>query len=130
MVRVLVVDDLPFMREAVREAIHSAQMRCVGEAANGREALELYRTARPDVVVLDITMPEMDGIQALERLMTEDPHACVVMCSAIDEEAMIIRAIQLGAKDFVVKPFRPSRVANAVRKAAMRTRRRDHGRQL
>lgn len=124
MVRVLVVDDLPFMRQAVRDAIESAGMECVAEGANGRAALELYRSVSPDVVVLDITMPEMDGIEALERLMKVDPGARVVMCSALDEEAMIIRAIQLGAKDFVVKPFRPSRIANAVRKAAMKTYRR------
>ena len=119
----LVVDDLPFMRQAVRDAIGAAGMDCVGEAANGREALKLYRGVSPDVVVLDITMPEMDGIEALDRLMKADPQARVVMCSAIDEEAMIIRAIQLGAKDFVVKPFRPSRIVNAVRKAAMKAHR-------
>ncbi|MFP4643262.1 MAG: response regulator [Spirochaetales bacterium] len=128
MVRVLVVDDLPFMRQALREAIESAKMQCVGEAANGRAALDMYHRTRPDVVVLDITMPEMDGIEALERLMNMDPDARVVMCSAIDEEAMIIRAIQLGARDFVVKPFRASRIANAVRKAAMKTHRRLNGR--
>lgn len=128
MVRVLVVDDLPFMRKAVREAIESAHMQCVGEASNGREALTLYQSVTPDVVVLDITMPKMDGIEALERLMSLDPRACVVMCSAIDEEAMIIRAIQLGAKDFVVKPFRPSRVTSAVRKAAAKSNRPSVGR--
>lgn len=118
--RVLVVDDLAFMRDAVRNALESAGMQCVGEAQNGREALKKYAELRPDVVVLDITMPEMDGITALTQLMRRDASARVVMCSALSEESMIIRAIQLGAKDFVVKPFRPERVASAVRKAGSR----------
>lgn len=118
--RVLVVDDLPFMREAVRDALESAGMQCVGEAQNGREGLKKYKELNPDVVVLDITMPEMDGITALTQIMRRDPSARVVMCSALSEEQMIVRAIQLGAKDFVVKPFRPERVARAVWKAGSR----------
>jgi len=113
-VRVLVVDDLPFMREAVREAIHSAQMRCVGEAANGREALELYRTARPDVVVLDITMPEMGGIEALKKLKKYDSQARVIICSAMGQQPLIIEALKAGAEDYIVKPFYKSKIKNTI----------------
>lgn len=118
--RFVVVDDLPFMRQAIRDALESAGIECAGEGADGLEALRLYESLRPDVVVLDISMPRMDGITALARLMRRDPGARVVMCSALDEERLIVRAIQLGARDFVVKPFRRERVVNAVRKAASR----------
>ena len=117
-VRVLVVDDLAFMREAVRDALADTELTVVGEAHNGRDALTMYQTHAPDVVLLDIAMPQMDGITALGRLMRIDPAARVVMCSAMDEQTLIIRAIQLGARDFVVKPFRPERIISAVRKAA------------
>ncbi len=118
--RVVVVDDLPFMRQAIRDALEPAGIVCAGEGTNGVEALRLYESLRPDVMVLDITMPKMDGIAALARLMRRDPNARVVMCSALDEERLIVRAIQLGARDFVVKPFRRERVVSAVRKAGSR----------
>jgi two-component system, chemotaxis family, chemotaxis protein CheY len=86
------------------------------EAENGREGLALYQENRPDLVILDIAMPVMDGISALERLMRRDPSARVIMCSALGEQEMIIRAIRLGAKDFIVKPFQPERIISAVRK--------------
>lgn len=114
------VDDLPFMRQAIRSALESADIECVGEGRDGREGLQLYRALRPDVVLLDITMPRMDGLTALEYLMKRYPRARVVMCSALNEERMIVRAIQLGAKDFIVKPFRPERVVSAVRRAGGR----------
>ena len=117
-VRVLVVDDLAFMREAIRNALEPAGIGIVGEAHNGREALSVYPELRPDVVLLDIAMPVMDGITALERLLQIDRSARVVMCSAMDEQRLIIRAIQLGARDFVVKPFRPERIVSAVQKAS------------
>lgn len=116
-VRVLVVDDLAFMREAIRDALSGTEIVIVGEAYNGRDALTMYQTHKPDVVLLDIAMPHMDGITALGRLMRIDPSARVVMCSAMDEQKLIIRAIQLGARDFVVKPFRSERIVSAVRKA-------------
>ncbi|TVQ24037.1 MAG: response regulator [Spirochaetaceae bacterium] len=116
-IRVLVVDDLAFMREAIRDALSETEIQVIGEAQNGRDALTMYQTAKPDVVLLDIAMPHMDGITALGKLMRIDPAARVVMCSAMDEQRLIIRAIQLGARDFVVKPFRPERIVSAVRKA-------------
>jgi two-component system chemotaxis response regulator CheY len=117
-VRVLVVDDLAFMREAIRDALSGTDIVVAGEAYNGRDALTMYQTLKPDVVLLDIAMPHMDGITALGRLMRIDTSARVVMCSAMDEQKLIIRAIQLGARDFVVKPFRSERIVSAVRKAA------------
>jgi two-component system chemotaxis response regulator CheY len=91
-------------------------MAVVAEADNGRLALKKYLLSQPDVVLLDIAMPVMDGISTLRRLRQLDPKARVIMCSALGEQAMIVRAIQLGARDFVVKPFRPERVVSAVRR--------------
>ncbi len=115
--RVLIVDDLPFMRQAIRESLERADFIIVGEAADGREGILLFRELKPDIVVLDISMPVMDGISALRRIMKLDPGAVVVMCSALGQQDMIVRAIQLGAKDFVVKPFRAERIVSALRKA-------------
>lgn len=115
-IRVLVVDDLPFMRELLTDILIDAGMTVVGEAADGREALKSYVAREPDVVLLDIVMPVMDGITALEKLRRIDHQARVVMCSALGEQQMIVRAIQLGARDFVVKPFRTERVISAVTK--------------
>ena len=115
--RVLIVDDLPFMRKVLRDALTEGGFAVAAEAENGREGLALYQENRPDLVILDIAMPVMDGISALERLMRRDPSAAVIMCSALGEQEMIIRAIRLGAKDFIVKPFQPERVVSAARKA-------------
>lgn len=115
-IRVLVVDDLPFMREAIRDILESAGIRVVGEAENGREMMYRYAALEPDVVLLDITMPVMDGITALTKLLRYDSAAQVVMCSALGEQSMILKAIQLGAKDFIVKPFESQRVVSAVSK--------------
>ncbi len=118
--RVLVVDDLPFMRRLLREVLTEAGFTVVAEAADGRQALAAFTQYQPDLVVLDITMPVMDGITALQRILALDPRARVVMCSALGEQEMILRAIRLGAKDFVVKPFRPERVVTAVEKVLRR----------
>jgi len=115
-VRLLIVDDLDFMRTAIRDILRAAGFLKLDEAANGREALMKYEHIRPDLVLLDIAMPEMDGITVLSRLMRTHPMARVVMCSALGEEQMIIRSIQLGARDFIVKPFKPERVTSAVKK--------------
>ncbi len=115
-IRVLVVDDLPFMRELLTDILTEAGLTVVGEAADGREALKFYVALEPDVVLLDIVMPVMDGITALEKLRRIDHRSRVVMCSALGEQEMIVRAIQLGARDFVVKPFRTERVVSAVTK--------------
>ena len=112
--RVLLVDDLPFMRSLLSDILRDAGMQIAAQAENGREALTRYIATEPDLVLLDIAMPEMDGITTLRKLRLLDPDARVVMCSALGEQALIVRAIQLGARDFVVKPFRPERVVNAV----------------
>lgn len=115
-IRVLVVDDLPFMRTLVRDILTGAGMEVVAEAEDGRQGLKAYLATEPDVVLLDIAMPVMDGLTTLRKLKQLDRRARVVMCSALGEQEMIIRAIQLGARDFVIKPFRPERVISAVSK--------------
>lgn len=112
--RVLLVDDLPFMRSLLSDILRDAGMRVAAQAENGRDALKAYLSSEPDLVLLDIAMPEMDGITALRKLRQLDPRARVIMCSALGEQQMIVRAIQLGARDFVVKPFRPERVVSAI----------------
>jgi two-component system, chemotaxis family, chemotaxis protein CheY len=114
--RVLLVDDLPFMRSLLSDILTGAGMQVAAQADNGRDALTAYLGSEPDVVLLDIVMPQMDGITTLRRLRQIDPDARVVMCSALGDQRMIVRAIQLGARDFVVKPFRPERVVNAIRR--------------
>lgn len=117
-IRVLVVDDLAFMREAITNTLENAGIVVSGEAPNGAEGIEAYLKLRPDVVLMDITMPVMDGLRALSGIKRRDPQASVVMCSALGQQRYVIRAIQLGARDFIVKPFRQERIVNAVRKAA------------
>ena len=117
-VRILIVDDLSFMRTAIREIIEASGFGVAGEAENGVEGIMLYRERRPDVVLMDITMPVMDGIESLKRIVGYDPRARVIMCSALGQQEYIIRAIQYGARDFIVKPFRPERIVSAVRKVA------------
>ena len=117
-VRVLIVDDLEFMRTAIREILLSAGISVAGEAVDGMDGIRKYHELRPDVVLMDITMPRLDGLNALKRIRREDPLARVVMCSSLGQDRYIIRAIQLGARDFIVKPFRPQRVVSAVKKAA------------
>ena len=114
---ILIVDDLEFMRTALRDILTREGIPIAGEATNGREGVERYRTLKPAVVLLDITMPEMDGLTALKRIRAEDPFSRVVMCSAMGQEATILKAIRYGARDFVVKPFKPARIVSAVRKA-------------
>jgi two-component system, chemotaxis family, chemotaxis protein CheY len=116
MAKVLLVDDAAFMRmrcaRLLREEGHD-----VIEAANGREAVDMYQSERPDAVLMDITMPEMDGLAALREIREQDPGARVVMCSAMGQQSMVIESIQAGARDFIVKPFQPDRVLEAVQKA-------------
>ena len=114
---VLIVDDLGFMRSAIRDILESEGIRVAGEAENGHRCIEFYRKQPVQLVLLDITMPEMDGIEALEKLMSLDRTASVVMCSAMGQDKYIIRSIQLGARDFIIKPFKAERVVSAVRKA-------------
>ncbi len=117
-IKVLVVDDLEFMRQAIADILRDSGITVTGEAPNGAEGIEAYLKLQPDVVLMDITMPVMNGLQALHGIRRRDPNARVVMCSALGQQRYVIRAIQLGARDFVVKPFRQERIVSAVRKAA------------
>ena len=117
MARVLVVDDAAFMRKVVSDALVSGGHEVVGEAGNGAEAVQRYQELSPELVTLDITMPEKDGLEALGEIISLDPAARVLMCSALGQESKVIESIQLGAKDFVVKPFQPDRVLDAIGKA-------------
>jgi len=115
--RVLIVDDAAFMRMMIKNVLTQNGYEVAGEASNGQEALVLYEKVKPDLVTLDITMPEMDGIQTLKELLKMDPSANVIMVTAMGQQQLVIEAIQMGAKDFVVKPFQPDRLIEAVRKA-------------
>ena len=117
MARVLGVDDAAFMRKMVSDALSGGGHEIVGEAGNGIEAISQYQELRPDVITLDITMPEKDGLAALKEIMALDPSAKVVMCSALGQESKVLEAVKSGAKDFVVKPFQPDRVLSAINKA-------------
>jgi len=117
MARVLVVDDAAFMRKMVSDALAKGGHEVVGEAGNGVEAVARFQELKPDLMTLDITMPEKDGLTALAEIVAADPSARVVMCSALGQEAKVLEAIKLGAKDFVVKPFRPAQLLEAVGKA-------------
>jgi two-component system, chemotaxis family, chemotaxis protein CheY len=117
MARVLVVDDAAFMRKLLSDALASGGHEVVGEAGNGNEAVERWQELRPELTTLDITMPEKDGLSALAEIMAIDPSAKVIMCSALGQEGKVLEAVKLGAKDFVIKPFQPPRVLEAVDKA-------------
>lgn len=116
MAKILVTDDAAFMRMMLKDIL-TKQGHEVMEAVNGKDMLEKYKANSPDVVTLDITMPEMDGLEAVKELMKINPNAVVIMCSAMGQQAMVIDAIQSGAKDFIVKPFDHGRVIAAIDKA-------------
>ncbi len=113
---VLIVDDLTFIKMVLKDLVEKAGFRVVGEASDGEEALRQFEEKRPDVVLMDITMPKMDGLTALQKILEKDPEAKVIMCSALGQQRLILQAIQLGAKDFIVKPFRPERVVGSIKK--------------
>ncbi|MCI9416456.1 MAG: response regulator [Eubacterium sp.] len=113
---VLICDDAAFMRMMIKDILTKNGYNIAGEAENGKKAVEKFNETKPDLVLMDITMPEMDGIQALKKIKEMDPGACVIMCSAMGQQAMVIEAIQSGAKDFIVKPFQAERVLEAVKK--------------
>lgn len=114
--RVLIVDDAAFMRMMIKDILVKNGYEVVGEAANGIEAVEKYNECKPDVVTMDITMPEQDGIAAVKQIMAADSQATIIMCSAMGQQAMVMEAIQAGAKDFIVKPFQQDRVIQALQK--------------
>ncbi|KMT21681.1 response regulator [Clostridium cylindrosporum] len=116
MPKVLIVDDAAFMRMMLKDILTKNGYEVIGEAPNGAKGVELYKAERPDVVTMDITMPEMDGIQALKEIKAIDPGATVIMCSAMGQQAMVMEAIKSGAKDFIVKPFQPERVMESFKK--------------
>lgn len=114
--RILIVDDAAFMRMMLKDILTKNGFEVVAEAADGAQAIEKFIETKPDLVTMDITMPEMDGIAALKELRRIDPDAKVIMVSAMGQQAMVIDAIQAGAIDFIVKPFQAERVIEAVTK--------------
>lgn len=117
MVTVLVVDDAGFMRLVMKDILEKNGYEVVGEAENGAEAVEQYTRLKPDIVTMDITMPVMDGIEAVQHIRESDPGARIIMCSAMGQQQMVVKAIRAGAKDFVVKPFHRERVLKALENA-------------
>ena len=113
---ILICDDAAFMRMMIKDILTKNGYNIAGEAENGAKAVEKYAELKPDLVLMDITMPEMDGIEALKKIKASDTGASVIMCSAMGQQAMVIESIQSGAKDFIVKPFQADRVIEAVQK--------------
>ncbi len=116
MSKILIVDDAAFMRMMLKDILTKNGHEVVGEGVNGSDAVEKYKSLSPDVVTMDITMPEMDGIAALKAIKALDPNAKVVMCSAMGQQAMVLESIQSGAKDFIVKPFQAEKVLETIGK--------------
>lgn len=114
--RILIVDDALFMRRLLRDLFEQQGWQVVGEAENGVQALELYHELAPDLVTMDIVMPHKNGLDTLWEIISEDPDARVVMCSALGQESLVLQAVQYGARDFVVKPIRESRMLEVVRR--------------
>ncbi len=114
--RVLIVDDAIFMRNMIKDIFHDDQFEIVGEAANGVEAVEKYKELKPDLVTMDIVMPFKSGIEATREIIKYDANAVVIMCSALGQESLVMEAIEAGAADFVVKPFKPEDVHRVVQK--------------
>ena len=114
--RILVVDDAAFMRMMLKDILTKGGHEVVGEAGNGKEAISKFKELKPDLVTMDITMPDVDGLQALKELQALDSKVNVIMCSAMGQQAMVVDAIKNGAKDFIVKPFQADRVLEAISK--------------
>jgi two-component system, chemotaxis family, chemotaxis protein CheY len=114
---VLIVDDALFMRMMIKDILSKDGLEVIGEAENGVEAVKKYAELRPDLVTMDIVMPEMDGIEAVRNIIKLDPAARVLMCSAMGQQPLVVEALEAGAKDFIIKPFQPAKVVEAVRKA-------------
>ena len=114
MAKIMLVDDAAFMRMMEKDALVKNGYTDIYEASDGAEAVEKYDELKPDLVIMDITMPNMDGLEALKAIRANDANALVVMCSAMGQEAMVIDALKSGAKDFIVKPFKPDRLIKTV----------------
>lgn len=117
MARILVTDDAAFMRMQLKDIITKLGHEVVGEAANGLEAVELNEELNPDMITMDITMPEMSGTDAVKEIRKTDADVKIIMCSAMGQQGMVLEAIQAGAQDFIVKPFTPDRIKEAIEKA-------------
>ncbi len=113
---VLICDDAVFMRSLLREILEQAGYEVVGEATTGAEAVDLYKELRPDIVTLEVVMPDIGGIDAVREIVKSDPDARILMCSALGQQALMAEATEAGAREFVVKPFQPSRVLEAVQR--------------
>jgi two-component system chemotaxis response regulator CheY len=118
--RVLIADDAVFMRELLREILGEAGYEIAAEAADGTEAVDRFREQSPDLVTLDIVMPRKSGLDALREILALNPGACVVMCSALGQEALVMESLEAGARDFIVKPFKPDQVRNVVARAVQK----------
>ncbi|AOT69766.1 response regulator [Geosporobacter ferrireducens] len=114
---VLIVDDAAFMRMTIRRILEEKDIKIAGEAANGLEAIKKYQELKPKVVTMDITMPEMDGVEAIRQIRKIDPNAKIIACSAMGQEVMVIEAIKAGAKSFVVKPFKSEKLVEELQRA-------------
>ena len=114
MAKILIVDDAAFMRKVIRDTLTKSGYTDLYEAVDGKDAVEKYFEIKPDLVLMDITMPNMDGLEALKAIRAKDSNANVVMCSAMGQEAMVVEAVQAGIKDFIVKPFKEDRLMKAV----------------
>ncbi|SHE57903.1 response regulator [Clostridium fallax] len=117
MAKVLIVDDAAFMRMMIKDILEKNGFEIVGEASNGLKAVELYKKEKPDVITMDITMPDMDGIEAVKEIRKLDSNVKIIMCSAMGQQTMVMDAIRAGANDFIVKPFQAERVLEAIKKA-------------
>ena len=114
---ILIADDLSFIRMIQKEILSERGYTVVGEASDGRQAVDKYVALRPDLVVLDITMPNMNGLEAMRKIFEIDPRARIIMCSALGQQNLIVEAIRAGVRDFIVKPFKPERILSAIEKA-------------
>lgn len=117
---ILIVDDAAFMRMMIKNIVLKNGYEVVGEAENGQVAVELYKQHKPDLVTMDITMPEMNGIDGVKAIRAIDPNARIIMCSAMGQQSMVMEAIQAGAKDFIVKPFQQDRILQAIERVMSR----------
>jgi two-component system chemotaxis response regulator CheY len=117
MARILVADDASFMRMMIREIVENEGYEIVGEASDGIQAVEMYRELHPDIVTMDIVMPRRSGIDAVREIVELEPSACIVMCSALGQESLVSESLQAGARDFIVKPFKPESVLTTLREA-------------
>ena len=117
MSRVMLVDDLSFMRMVQKDILSEKGYDVVGEASDGLEAVEMYESLKPDIVLMDITMPNMNGLDAVNRILAANPQAKIVICSALGQQKLIVEAINSGIKDFIVKPFKAERLLSAIAKA-------------